>query len=157
MKERVARTIIRVCGIFYWVLGLLMLETAFGFLVVDFAELTRVLFIDEQVAKFIMVVAGLFFIVLGFQVQRFRHWARIAAIAVGAFALVGGVYLMVRCETTCVSWLVSLPLNIFRVLFGVFSIWFFTHEKTVINLFSGHSEINAHKPTGQSRKAVKKK
>jgi hypothetical protein len=53
---------------------------------------------------------------------------------------------MVRCDNACTTWLVSLPLNVFRILLGVFSIWFFSHERSVVRLF-----------TGQPQQAVKKK
>jgi hypothetical protein len=144
MKERTARTLVRVTGILFWILGLLMLETAFGFLAVDFGEIAS--FFDINIVRVVMVVVGLFFIVLGFQVQQFKHWARVASIIVGFIAMIGGVYFMVVCENTCRSWLLSLPFNLFRVLFGIFLVWFFTHEKIVVKLF-----------TGQPAPAVKKK
>lgn len=141
VKEHTARTIIRIYGVFVWVLGLILLEGAFGFLRVNTQELFDLFGMSLRASITVMLLIGLFLIFLGFQVQQYKHWSRFGALAFGAFALVMGIYLTVRCENTCTSFILNLPLNIFRILFGIFSIWFFSHEKVVVKLFQAKYEV----------------
>jgi len=150
MQEQTARMIVRSYAALSWIAAAVIAAFAS---VTDPQWLfdgTRAMLVlaklNYQFSKAFFFVLAAFFIALGVELWRQREWARIATIILAFVGVAVGAILLFVCAkpNTCVSFAITQPLNLLRLVLGIITIYLFA-SKSILGLFLPKPETIATK------------